>query len=148
MHSDFPGSLGFLKSLSFDGFPQVLGGENKPRPYPTHFICFLSLLHKHTRDIHTPHTPSPPPRDFTLRFEHKWPLGERDLFILPSVALCFFCRCVSVGGLWGGGVWLSHIGGGQFLQKTCKLLIPQGTSTEYQRGVSLFLLNGVFTLSW
>lgn len=45
-----------------------------------------------------------------------------------------------------GGVWLNHIQG-QFLQKMCKLLIPPGTSTEYQKGTSLFLLNEVFTLS-
>lgn len=147
MHSDFPGSLGFLKSVSFDGFPQVLGVKTNRGLIP--HISFVSSLYstttpgtstRHTHPLHLPVTSR-------CVLNINGPGGERP-FHSSFSRFVFFCRCVSVGGLWGGGVWLSHIGGGQFLQKTCKLLIPQGTSTEYQRGVSLFLLNGVFTLSW
>ena len=98
LHSDFPGSLSFLKSVSFDKFPQVFKGVNKPPPCPMHYICFLSLLNKHTDKGHPPtmHTPHAQETSFWT-----WTVAWGETPFHFSLG-CFVLVGVWVGGVGGG----------------------------------------------
>lgn len=80
-----------LQSVSFDRFPQVFKGVNKPPPPLPHMhcICFLSLLNKHTDKGH-PHTMRTPHAQEASFWTWTVACGERAFFIFSLGCFVFW----------------------------------------------------------